>query len=94
MFLRKFVYRTQKSSGIPSLSENCIQGGGQFKNSVQRGTGYSMSKILTTKKVVTIYCDNLLQNVTKVNYKMRHVFYYKTPQYYYKMQQLLQNASI
>ena len=50
MFLRKFVYRTQKSSGIPSLSENCIQGGGQFKNSVQRGTGYSMSKIPNHKE--------------------------------------------
>ena len=36
----------------------------------------------------------LLQNATKVYFKMRQIFYYKTRQFYYKLQQLLQNASI
>ena len=35
----------------------------------------------------------LLQNVTKVYYKMRHLFYSKMRRYY-KMRCLLQNASV
>ena len=35
----------------------------------------------------------LLQNATKVYYKMPQVFYYKMRQFYYKMRQLLQNAT-
>ena len=35
----------------------------------------------------------LLQNVTKIYYKIRKVFDYKMQQFYYKLKQLLQNAS-
>ena len=35
----------------------------------------------------------LLQNATEIYYKMRLVFYYKMPQFYYKVRQLLQNAT-
>ena len=36
----------------------------------------------------------LLQDATKVYYKMRQVFYYKMRQFYYRMRQLLQNTTI
>ena len=35
----------------------------------------------------------LLQNATEVYYKMRQVFCYKMRQFYYKLRQLLQNAT-
>ena len=35
----------------------------------------------------------LLQNVMKIYYKMRKVFDYKMQQFYYKLKQLLENAS-
>ena len=40
------------------------------------------------------YFAILLQNATKVRYKMRQVFYYKIQHFYYKMRQLLQNTTV
>ena len=70
-----------------------------------RDTGHSMSigNLVLGVNSVTVLClihyDSLLQNVTKVYYKMRQVFitkcgsYYKMRQFYYKMRQFLQIAT-
>ena len=52
-----------------------------------RDIQHSMSTVLDPTAI-------LLQNATKVYYKMRQVFYYKMRQFYYKMRQLLQIATI
>ena len=50
---------------------------------------YKMWQILLQNAIST-----LLQNATKVYYKMCQVFYYEKWQFYYKIQQLLQNALV
>ena len=43
--------------------------------------------------IITKGGNFLLENATKVYYKMRHAFYYKMGWFYNKMEQLLQNAT-
>ena len=43
--------------------------------------------------IITKGGNFFLENATKVNYKMRHVFYYKMGWFYNRMGQLLQNAT-
>ena len=48
-----------------------------------------------TTKCDIYYCtSNLLQNPTKVYYKMHQIVYHKMQQFYYKFRQLLQNVLI
>ena len=71
-----------------------------------RDIHHSMSMVLDTRFyiIVTLYCKMrqiLLQNatavlsqsVTEVYYEMRQFFCYEVRQFYYKMRQLLQNAT-
>ena len=65
-----------------------------------RDIGHSMSignLILGVNSVTVSYLihyDSLLQNATEVYDKMRQLFYYKIRELYYKMQHLLQIATV
>ena len=45
-------------------------------------------------EIITKWTAILLQNVIKVYYKMRQVFYYKMEQFIHKLRQSLQNATV